>query len=93
MYEIIINKSFMNVSKLLKFQKFLIILNLFKLELFLFNIFQIIYIHIYLIDCCTFHLAQYILFAVELLKILNVLKIIHIRKSLLKIRLTLAVTA
>jgi hypothetical protein len=81
------------VSKLLKFQKFLIILNLLKLELFLLNVFQIIHIHIYLIYRSTFHLTQNILLVVELWVILSILIIIQIWKALLKIGLTLAVTA
>ena len=83
----------MTIRKLLKFQKFLIILNLLKLELFLLNVFQIIHIHIYLIYRSTFHLTQNILLVVELLVILSVLIIIQICKALLKIGLTLAVTA
>jgi hypothetical protein len=81
------------VSKLLKFQKFLIILNLLKLELFLLNVFQIIHIHIYLIYRSTSHLTQNILLVVDLLVILSVLIIIQIWKALLKTGLTLAVTA
>ena len=83
----------MSVSKLLKFHKFLIILHLFQLELFMLNVFQIIYIHIYLINSRIFHLTQNILLTVKLLLILNVLIIINIRKIWLKIGLALAVTA